>query len=237
MTRRFRRVGHKGADLIAPGNTLASFDAALRSGVDMIEFDVLSENRDGTGALLLAHDYTHADGALTLEEGLDHFCQEHYATTELDVDLKLTGYEDRVVAALRERGLLTRALVSTMEPQSLPRLRELEPMLRIGQSVPKVKRNHLAHWWSRPLAYLVIGWLRWTLPRRLSRAVGAGEIDAVMAHRSVVTRRFADMLHAAGGELYVWTVDDAGDIARFESLGVDGVISNDPRLFGARRAT
>ena len=36
-----RRVGHKGADLIAPGNTRASFDAALEAGVDMIEFDVL----------------------------------------------------------------------------------------------------------------------------------------------------------------------------------------------------
>ena len=39
-----RRVGHKGADHIAPGNTLASFDAALAAGVDMIEFDVLPED-------------------------------------------------------------------------------------------------------------------------------------------------------------------------------------------------
>ena len=37
----YRRVGHKGADHIAPGNTLASFDAALAAGVDMVEFDVL----------------------------------------------------------------------------------------------------------------------------------------------------------------------------------------------------
>ena len=40
---RLRRVGHKGADLIAPGNTFASFDAARQAGVDMIEFDVLPE--------------------------------------------------------------------------------------------------------------------------------------------------------------------------------------------------
>ncbi len=51
------RVGHKGAADIAPGNTLESFDAALAAGVDMIEFDVLSEHRDRTGRLLLAHDY------------------------------------------------------------------------------------------------------------------------------------------------------------------------------------
>jgi glycerophosphoryl diester phosphodiesterase len=38
-------------------------------------------------------------------------------------------------------------------------------------------------------------------------------------------------IHAAGGELYAWTVDDAARIARLEALGVDGVITNDPRLF------
>ena len=42
-TCRLRRVGHKGADLIAPGNTFASFAAAVEAGVDMIEFDVLGE--------------------------------------------------------------------------------------------------------------------------------------------------------------------------------------------------
>ena len=52
-----RRVGHKGAAHIEPGNTLASFDAALRHDVDMIELDVLSEHTDGSGSLLVAHDY------------------------------------------------------------------------------------------------------------------------------------------------------------------------------------
>ena len=55
-----KRIGHKGADKIAPGNTLASFDAALAHGVDMIEFDVLPERLDGSGRLLLAHDYLDA---------------------------------------------------------------------------------------------------------------------------------------------------------------------------------
>ncbi len=66
-----RRVGHKGADLIVPGNTPASFDAALAHGVDMIEFDVLPEHQHepGKGRLLLAHDYEHVDGAPTLAGG------------------------------------------------------------------------------------------------------------------------------------------------------------------------
>ena len=70
-----RRVGHKGADHIAPGNTFDSFAAALANGVDMIEFDVLSEHPDGSGELLLAHDWQDAAErpVHTLEEGLAHF--------------------------------------------------------------------------------------------------------------------------------------------------------------------
>ena len=53
--KRMRRVGHKGAAHIEPGNTLASFDAALHHGVDMIELDVLSEHSDGSGRCELSY--------------------------------------------------------------------------------------------------------------------------------------------------------------------------------------
>src|SRR5215208_4487073 len=115
----YRRVGHKGADHIAPGNTLASFDAALAAGVDMVEFDVL---RVSDGRLVLAHDFESAQrrDVITLDEGLDHLVTDAYAGIELDVDLKRAGYEREVLDALRARELIGRTLVSTMEEESLP---------------------------------------------------------------------------------------------------------------------
>src|SRR5262249_40097962 len=96
-----RRIGHKGADPIAPGNTLAPFDAALAAGVDMIEFDVLPARRDDPeGPLVLAHDYEHAEGAPALEAGLAHLASSPFAGVGFDVDLKLPGYEAPVVEAL-----------------------------------------------------------------------------------------------------------------------------------------
>ena len=78
-----RRVGHKGADHIAPGNTFASFQAALRAGVDAIEFDVIAERPDGRGELLLAHDAhdaaSRATAPHTLDEGLAHFSEDFMA--------------------------------------------------------------------------------------------------------------------------------------------------------------
>jgi glycerophosphoryl diester phosphodiesterase len=226
----YRRVGHKGADHIAPGNTLASFDAALAAGVDMVEFDVLGMP---DGRLVLAHDVRDAErpGLLTLDDGLDHLVTDAYVGIELDVDLKGAGYEREVIEALRARDLIGRTLISTMEEESLPVVRELEPGVRLGWSVPKLRRNPLSHPLTKPLALLGAYEYRRRLAKRVAARLRAGEIDAVMAHYAVVDRRLVHVVKEAGGELYVWTVDEPQRIARLERLGVTGIISNDPRLF------
>src|SRR5688572_10431218 len=114
------RIGHKGADLIEPGNTLASFDAAVLHGVDMIELDVLPERPPAAAdlardRLILAHDYEDAAERqpLTIDEGFAHLASKSFAGIEFIVDLKLPGYETRVIDALRAAGLRDRAMVSS----------------------------------------------------------------------------------------------------------------------------
>ena len=224
-----KRIGHKGADHVAPGNTAESFEAALESGVDVIEFDVLSL-RDGR--LVLAHDYKDAGRRepLTLQEGLDHFAGEAYSEVELIVDLKLPGYEREVVEGLDERGLAERALVSSQYLESLETLRELAPELTRGWSVPKVKRDYTRGWLALP-AYAVLQVLRVRLPGQAAALMRAGGCQALMAHWRLVTPRLLRAVRDAGGQLYVWTVDDPARIRQLAALGVDGVITNDPRLF------
>jgi glycerophosphoryl diester phosphodiesterase len=226
-----KRVGHKGADLVAPGNTVASFEAALGHNVDMIEFDVL---RLRDGRLVLAHDYEDAEGRepLTLEEGLDHFAGEAYADVELDVDLKLPGYEREVVDGLLDRGLGERALISSHYLESLDAVAALAPEIPRGLSVPKVRRDYTKTPLALP-AYGVARVMRARLPGKVRPLLRAGRIQAVMAHWLLVSRRLVDVVHAEGGEVYVWTVDDARRIERLRELGVHAVITNDPRLFVA----
>jgi glycerophosphoryl diester phosphodiesterase len=231
-----RRVGHKGADHIAPGNTAASFDAALAAGVDMIEFDVLPEDlqRPAESRLVLAHDYSHdLSAALTLEEGLAHLASSPFTDVELDVDMKVPGYEARVVEALRAYGLVERTLVSTTFMRSLVAVRALEPRLRLGWSVPRVRRDYTASWRTKLFAYAAIGRIRRRLPDAARGHLTAGRCDAVMANWRLVSPRLVAAVREAGGELYVWTVDDARRIRRLERMGVTGVITNDPRLFVA----
>ena len=233
-----RRVGHKGADLIAPGNTAASFDAALEAGVDMIEFDVLPRDRsDPAGSeLVLCHDFEHLakGGAPTLEEGLDHLAGATFTDVHLDVDLKMRGYELKVLEALRERGLLERTLISSHHLESLDRVRAAEPGVKLGWSVPNVRRDYT----QSPLlivpALVLLRFARLMLPRRAAGVIAAGRCDALMAHWRLVTPRLVRAVQRARGELYVWTVDEEPGIRRLEAMGVDAVITNDPRLFGER---
>ena len=197
---------------MAPGNTIESFAAALEHGVDMIEFDVL---RTPERRLVLAHDYEDAAGAccLSLEEGLDHLAGSVYAALQFDVDLKLPGYEREVVEALAERGLTSRSLVSSMYTESLDRLGELDPGLRRGWSVPRVRRDYTRSALALP-AYGVIRWLRARLPaerRRASAPVGARRSWPTGCWWAPAS---SSAVHEAGGEVYVWTVDDAAGSRR-----------------------
>jgi glycerophosphoryl diester phosphodiesterase len=226
-----KRVGHKCADALAPGNTPASFEAAGRIGVDMIEFDVL---RTRDGRVVLAHGYHDAERRepLSLEEGLDHLAGATYAGLELDVDMKLPGYEREVVDALHARGLLERSMVSSMYAESLDRVGELAPGLRRGWTVPRVRRDYTRPRWAIP-AYLGARVIRARLPARAGARLLARRCEAIVAHWMVVSAGLVRAVHGAGGELYVWTVDEPRRMAKLVALGVDAVVTNDPRLFRA----
>lgn len=227
------RVGHKGAAHIAPGNTIESFEAARAAGVDMIEFDVLSEHADGSGRLLLAHDYEdlRERAAMTLEDALAHLAGDAYAGTALDVDVKLPGYGARVVDALHEHGLVGRSIVSSMFPEDLDVMRAVDPGLRVGWSVPRVRRDYTKDRLTLLPALAVIQTFRLQMPRRARAALRSGRVNAIMAHWRVVTAALAATVAGAGGELYVWTVDDPALVRKLSELGVSAIITNDPRIF------
>jgi glycerophosphoryl diester phosphodiesterase len=228
-------VGHKGAAHLAQGNTFASFDAALAQGVDMIEFDVLSERLDGTGALLIAHDYgdVRSREPLTLEQALEYLAGERFAGIDFDVDVKIPGYELQVLDALRKAELTSRTLLSSTYPSSLARIRAAEPLLRLGLSVPRVRRDYTNDMLTAIPALAILTGYRALLPYRAREVLSTGMADAIMAHWRLVTPALLRAVKQSGGELYVWTVDDASRIAKLAAMGVSGIITNDPRLFAS----
>jgi glycerophosphoryl diester phosphodiesterase len=98
--------------------------------------------------------------------------------------------------------------------------------------VPRLKNDPTQSLLTKVPAYAGAAWLRAKLPRAAAAHIRAGRCDAIMSHWRLVTPRLVRAIDEAGGELYVWTVDDGPRIGKLEALGVTGVITNDPRLFG-----
>jgi glycerophosphoryl diester phosphodiesterase len=237
-----RLVGHKGADLIAPGNTVESFHAAVEHGVDTIELDVLW-TRDGhpriaaaeRTPLVVAHDWHDAERRLplSLEQALDAFLTPPLDRVEIDIDIKLAGREEEIVAALRERDLLGRAMISTMELSALARIRELEPGLRRGWTYPKVRRDWASKRWARGPMLAAMVAMRRRLPNLAARALPQLGVESMWVYHPLVSRRLARTTESAGVELIAWTVDDLPRMRKLAAFGVTGLVSNDPRLFAA----
>jgi glycerophosphoryl diester phosphodiesterase len=226
----YRRVGHKGADAIVMGNTARSFDAAVEVGVDMIELDVLRERK---GRLIIAHDHNDAlvRKPMDLTEALDLFLEPPLDEVEIDCDLKLAGREAELAGALSGRGLVERAMVSTMEVESLMKLRKLEPELRLGWTYPKTRRDWTQYGWAGPALRAGLSAISRRFPGILEKKGPELGVDAVWAYHPIITPRLVEAARKVGVELIAWTVDDAERMRELLAMGVDGICSNDPRLF------
>ena len=226
----YRRIGHKGADAIVAGNTADSFDAAVEHGVDMIELDVL---RAKEGRLIVAHDFDDALARrpMDLTEALDLFLEPPLDQVEIDCDLKLAGREAELAGALAGRGLLERAMVSTQEIDSLLKLRQMEPDLRLGWTYPKTKRDWTQVPWASPALKAGLKALRRRYPSLLAKRGPELGVEAVWVYHPLITPRAVEVAHEIGVELMAWTVDDAERMRELLAIGVDGICSNDPRLF------
>ena len=244
------RIGHKGAAALAPENTLPSFQRALEEGVDLIEFDVLAL-ADGT--LVLAHsddllEVSHgvAGGsvrALSLDElrraapdlpTFDEACTflaGEAPGVGVHVDVKWVDYEVGVVEALRRHGLVGRTLVSSFFSRSLRAIGAHEPGLRLGLSYPLDR-----HGVSRRRAFApVVGAGAWTLrralPYRIGRWLEAAGATVATLHHLLVSSQVVRACHARDAAVFAWTVDDPAVAHRLAAAGVDGIITNDPRIF------
>jgi glycerophosphoryl diester phosphodiesterase len=215
MEARCDRIGHGGASALVRANTLASIDAALDIGVDMVEFDV----RAYRGELVLAHTILHARRGrnVRLHEALAHLSSRRFSNIGLNVDLKHAGCEPAVLEALRIAGLLERTRICSQVAAVLDRVRALEPGVRTGISV------------GGRLARISRRWGDWR--HQVLAGLAARRWDALMAQHRLVDSELLSEVSARRGRLYAWTVNERDTIEGLRSRGVHGIVTADPRLF------
>src|SRR5271170_7521055 len=203
-------LGHRGAraSKSVPENTLASFDLALAHGCDGFEFDL---RLSGCGRSVVCHD-TIVDGITVAEATpvqlphlpvLEDVLQRYSQSAFLDIELKVSGLESKVLNSLREYRLEEGYVVSSFLPEVAMELKARSAKVRAGIICDKPKQ--------------LAGWQQLV-------------VDYVIPHYSLVTRRLVEAVHGLGRKLFTWTVNDPKAMLRLADWGVDGIISDDTQL-------
>jgi glycerophosphoryl diester phosphodiesterase len=110
---------HRGASAYYPENSREAIIAAIELGAEMIETDI---RRAPDGTLVLSHQPPESsEGLLTLAE----FLELAGDRVVVDLELKESGYEAEIVAALDPRP--ARLVISSFDPACVAAIRELAP--------------------------------------------------------------------------------------------------------------
>ena len=230
-------IAHRGASAHVPENTLAALSKAAEMGCRWVEVDV-QVARDG-GAVLM-HDHTvdrttEGSGAVAMITAAEvmglrtrtpsgnGLTDEHPPSLEQalelcrDLDLGMVleikatwGIDNddaRRVAALLPSPAPAGLVVTSFSVEALRAFRQARPEVKLGLACLRVPRD----------------------PAETARALG---LSAIHCNAAYTDRNDIARAREAGLDVAIATVNDGSLARRFLDDGVDGVMTDDPRLLG-----
>jgi glycerophosphoryl diester phosphodiesterase len=214
-------VGHRGAPVSAPPNTLAGLHAAVAAGADLVELDV------GHG-LQLGHPGEEPDEPpATLDEALSLLEPERIGIL---VDLKERGIEVAVAAAIRGFVPDDRVVVSSTWAGSMRILAGALPGVTRAISYPRDRYGAAGLPWPQAAVAAGAASLRAAMAVRLPILLAAARANAVSLHHALVSPAAVRASHRRGAPLLAWTVNDPGLIEQLANAGVDAIVTDDPGM-------
>ena len=214
-------IGHRGAAAVAPENTLAALEAAVAARVDLVEFDISPGLRLGHSLEEMPAD------EISLDEALE-FLKEHGVGVHLDV--KLPGYEEQVLEAIRRHGVEERAVLSTAFAVSARQFARLAPGLPRANGYPRDRLGVSNLHWPKPLQRAGASALRQAMPVRVPILLRWARANTLSLHHTLCSRAAVATAHRLGAPVLAWTVNDPAGVRRVTAAGVDGIVSDDPEM-------
>jgi glycerophosphoryl diester phosphodiesterase len=202
---------------LARENTLPSFALALDAGADGLELDV---HATSDGVVVIHHDAALRDGTVIAETTfaelrehevapgvavptLSELCELVAGRAELCVEIKGAGIEQLVLEALS--GYDGPLAIHSFDHALIQRIRALDSGVRLGilfeDAVSEVARQ--------------------------METTGASD---VWPQWKLVTRELVAAVHAAGGRVIPWTVNETRHAQALAALGVDALCGDDVNL-------
>jgi len=209
MSNRPLLLGHRGvrAEKTIPENSLASFDLALTQGCDGFEFDV---RLSADGQAVICHDAAShgCEIAACPSEQLalpllEDVLTRYQGRAFLDIELKVPALETVTMDLLRKVPPARGFVISSFLPGVLQTIYSLDENIPLGLICET--RAQLVRWTELPVEY-------------------------VIPQYQLVRQDLISEIKNASKKIFVWTVNAGEDMKRFCEWGVDGAISDNPKL-------
>lgn len=223
-------IAHRGAAGARPENTLASVQKAVEDGADWVEIDV-QETADGEVVVMHDSDFMKIAGVdlkiwdatraeldqIDIGSWFDPAYADQRTPTLADVleitrdksrlliELKYYGHdqslEERTIAVVENAGMADQVATMSLKYPAVTKMKQLRP-----------------EWNAGVLAATAIG--------DLSRL----DADFIAVSTNMAGPRLVRSARRQGKKLYVWTVNDPLEMSAMISLGVDGLITDEPAM-------
>ncbi|MEP4149515.1 MAG: glycerophosphodiester phosphodiesterase [Halioglobus sp.] len=224
-------IAHRGSAGAAPENTIASISQAIEDGSDWVEIDV-QETLDGEVIVIHDSDFMKLagdpikvwDGELARIQEIDvgswfdpRFADQRVPTlaevlqiikngdSRLVIELKYYGHdqqlEQRVIDIVEAAEMADRVAIMSLKLKGVQKLKGKRPQ-----------------WTGGLLAATSVG------------DITKLDADFLAVNQNMANPAFIRRAHKAGKRVFVWTVNDALSLSHWMSMGVDGVITDEPAL-------
>jgi len=222
-------IGHKGASLITPENTLKAFQKAIELKADYVEFDI-HITKDGEIIIIHDSDTFNATGVkglikdMNLDQikNLDAGEGEKIPTIRelisivrkkigLQIEIKSINLLDKLIHILREENLISTSIVSSFILNELLKLKLLEPSVKVG-------------------LLLSADLVRPKLIKRKIEKIAKNNFYSIHPPFNTTDKEIVDFAHNFGLKVIVWTVNDREIMEKLIEIGVDGIITDDISL-------
>ena len=218
-------IGHRGANNVAPENTIKSFQKAIELGADYIEFDNrLSKDNE----IVVMHDgntlrTTGHDGKIremTLKELKSLDCgegekiptlHEVIETTKgkigLQIEVCAAGMAEQLVSIIMENDLIESSIISSFQYKELLNIQKLEPNLK------------LAFLWLEVIVSP-------EMIKKFTQKAIRKNFYAVHPFYKYIDDEYITFVHKNNLKINVWTVNIKAAMKKLIKMGVDGLITD-----------
>lgn len=223
-------IAHRGAAGSRPENTLASVQKAIEDGTDWVEIDV-QETADGEVVVVHDSDFMKLSGAdlKIWEATMDDLA-------EIDIGSWYDGiYADQRTPLLRDVLEMAKGRAKVLielkyyghDVELEPRVAAIVEELDMADQIATMSLKYPA---VQKMLALRPDWRSGILAATAVGDLAGLDGDFIAVNMGQAGPRLAQRTAAAGKDLYVWTVNDPLEMSKMISMGVSGLITDEPAL-------